>query len=97
MYIILTTQENKDTIDAAHQFVCIGPNCWGIGQTAKEAHRNAKANAPHGYRGAFITRVAPKLGFGVDAVDGSVWWNEQHNAKDCPYCTVGKGIRINKE
>ncbi|HZV36619.1 MAG TPA: hypothetical protein VFB72_18725 [Verrucomicrobiae bacterium] len=98
MNIILTSALSEKPIDEHHQFVCIGPNCWGIGQTAKEAYKNAKREGPSRYRGIFITRVAPKAGFKIDGVDGSVCWDgAKHNAAECKLCTVGKGIRITKE
>ncbi|MDB6017695.1 MAG: hypothetical protein JWR19_2184 [Pedosphaera sp.] len=97
MNIILTSSLKEKPIDGEHRYVCVGLNCWGMSTTtAKEAHANAKKEAPYKYRGLFITRVVHKS-FTVDPVDGSVTWNEDHNAKDCPLCTVGKGIRITKE
>ncbi len=81
-------------LDERHQFVTIGQNVWGVGRTAKDSMKAARFN---GNSKLFITRVAPKDGFGVDPIDGSVIWAESHNAKDCPFCSVGKGIRINVE
>lgn len=95
MNLILTTTLSEKPIDAEHCFMCIGPNCWGRGNTAKEAYQNARANAPHGYRGLFITRVAPLAGLGVDPVNGAISWSETHDARNCKLCSVGKGIRIN--
>lgn len=93
MNIILT---GTSQIDRFHAYVTIGQNCWGIGDTAKESLKNCKANAPRGTR-LFITRVAPKDGLRIDPVDGSIWFNETHDARNCPVCTVGKGIRINTD
>lgn len=96
MNIILTAGNSENAIDEKHTFVSIGQNCWGIDKTPKESMKNAKANAPRGAN-LFITRVAPPLqGLGIDPIDGAVQWSE-HDAKNCPLCTVGKGIRINTD
>jgi hypothetical protein len=96
MNIILTGGTTEHAIDEHHIFVTIGQNCWGIGEQPSIALKNCKANAWHGAK-LFITRVAPKEGLGIDPIDGSVSWNEKHDAKNCPLCTVGKGIRINTD
>ena len=95
--IILTTTLSPHPIDEHHWYVTIGPNCWGRGTSAAAAFKECKMNAPHGYRGLFITRVAPREGFGIDPIDGSISWSETHDAKNCPLCSVGKGIRINTD
>lgn len=93
MNIILTSNRTVVAIDKDHVFICIGQNCCGISvESAEKAHKNAKANAPRGAK-RFITYVAPNS-VQVDAVDGSLQWPASHNAKDCHYCTCGKGIRV---
>lgn len=95
-HIILTSTKTETTVDPEHRFVCIGPNCWGMSdKTAKEALRNCKVNAPKGSK-VFITRVVHKS-FRVDPVDGSLTWDSNHDALTCPFCTVGKGIRVQVE
>lgn len=34
-------------------FLCVGPNCWGRGLTAKEALKNAETNRPGFHTGPF--------------------------------------------
>jgi hypothetical protein len=36
---------------AGRHFICIGPHCWGMGKTAKEAIGNAKKNRVKIYEG----------------------------------------------
>lgn len=93
-HLILTTTLSETPIDEHHQFVTVGQNVWGVGQSAKESLKNARSN---GSSKLFITRVAPKEGFGVDPIDGSVQWSSSHDSKNCNFCSVGKGIRINVE
>ncbi len=94
MNIILTTTLSEEPLDDNHVFVTVGPNCWGAGLTPKESLRNCKVNAPSGAT-LFLTRVAPKS-FRVDPIDGSIEWTD-HNAKNCEFCSVGKGIRVNTD
>lgn len=94
MNIVLLTTKQEKPIDDDHWYVTVGPNCWGRGATEKEALKNCKVNAGYGYRGHFITRIAPKAGFNIDPVDGGIGWAEAHDAKNCPVCTVGKGIGV---
>lgn len=95
MNIILISNRVENPIDDQHVFVCIGPNCWGKGRTAKEAHQNAKANAPYAYRGMYITKVAP-IDVTVCDIDGALLWDDKH-PKDCKVCSAGKGISVIKE
>lgn len=90
--IVLVTSRQEQPVDERHIFVTVGPNCWGKGDTIEEAFKNCKYNAPHGHRGHFITRVAPK-DCGVDPIDGAVMWDSSHS-KDCKVCTVGRGITV---
>lgn len=92
--VVLISALQESPIDERHWFVTVGPNCWGRGETAAEALKQCKTNAPHNYRGHYLTRVAPRLGFGIDPVDGTVSWSEQHDAKNCKVCTVGKGVQV---
>jgi hypothetical protein len=87
---IVLTGIVESAIDGEHAYVCVGPNCWGASEaTPTEALRRAKQNAPSGYRGPFLTRVAHKS-FAVDAIDGAIAWDASHVAATCPLCTVGK-------
>jgi len=96
MNIILTTNQRKNHLDRTHCYVCLGLNCWGISAvSASEAYKNARANAPHGAK-RFLTYVAHNS-VQVDPVDGCLQWDASHNAKDCPHCTCGKGIRVGIE
>jgi hypothetical protein len=93
MNIILTTNQREEPLDKDHRYVCLGPNCWGMsGVSAKEAYKNAKFNAPRGAK-RFLTYVAHNS-VQIDPVDGALQWTASHNAKDCPHCTCGKGIRV---
>ncbi len=97
MNIILTSNkvlspDPDAAIDVDHVFVCLGMNCWGIGKTAAQAYKNAKVNAPFKAK-RFLTYVAP-VSVQIDPVEGSLSWPAEHNAKDCPICTCGKGIRV---
>jgi hypothetical protein len=92
-HVILTSTQSEEPVDAEHRFVCVGPNCWGMSETsAREAFKNCKANAPHGAK-HFLTRVVHKS-VQVDPVDGSLAWDNTHDAVACKLCTAGKGIRV---
>lgn len=95
MNIIITNQAADSTIDLEHQFVTIGPNCWGIGPTAELSSKHAKLNKPSGYRGHFLTFVAPKDGFQIDPCDGSILYSSRHDVTQCKFCSIGRGIKIN--
>jgi hypothetical protein len=91
--IILTSSQVENPIDDQHCFISVGLNCWGTSsQSAKEAFKNCKANAPKSAKYC-ITRVAHKS-VQVDPVDGSLSWDQNHDASTCPFCTAGKGIRV---
>lgn len=92
-HILLTGTTVKPTIDDKHVFVTIGMHCWGKHPTdPMKAFANAKANASVSAN-YFITRVVPK-DCTVNSVDGSIEWSADHDAKTCPYCTVGKDIQV---
>jgi len=95
-HVILTSAQTESPIDSEHRFVCVGPNCWGLSEvSAKEALKNCKSYAPRGAK-FFVTRVAHKS-VQVDPVDGSLAWDNTHDATACKICTAGKGIRVQIE
>lgn len=86
--------QTEGKIDDQHWFVTVGLNCWGRGETITESLANCKSNAFKRNSGRYLTQIAPREGFGIDPVDGSISWSIKHNAKECPICSVGKGLFV---
>ncbi len=58
-------------------FICVGPNCWGSGETKKLAMRNCAKAGPgmRTLRKHYLVYEGPE-DMGVDEFDGSIYTTE---------------------
>lgn len=71
-----------------HEFIVVGPYCWGKGNTSPEAWKNCKKNWIKAYGGNPIKSKATcykvPVGSTVNSIDGSIHF--PLNTKRCPDC-----------
>jgi hypothetical protein len=81
----------NETAPNGHYWIVRGPNCFGFDKNLSVARENARANLPRG-KGGFKDwdEVVAPDSFKISHFDGSISW-EDHDAKACEDCTVGKG------
>ncbi len=85
-----TTTTTSIAPPAGHEFLALGPQCWGVGATVRDAVGIARKSASrlYGKEQKLLVYIVPE-GARVDEMGGLI---SSHPTRDCPRCNITTAV-----